>query len=165
MYIGMRKNQLAELVDYTPRQLYNLDTKLPEDKKLFVQGEDGKFDLALFIQRWVDFNVEREKGDDLDYDQVKTEHERAKKRKTELQVQQMEGELIHVRDVRRLWGNVVDSARKALLQLPNQVAPRLMMMDNSERISGILDAEIRRALEQIADTPLPAYVHDGGEGE
>lgn len=160
MGASMTRKELAKLTGYTYHRLYDIDRALPEEKKLFVASEGNKIDLAIFVQRWVDYNVERARGDKLNYDQMRAEHERAKLRKTELQVQQMEGELILVRDVRRLWGNVIDSARKALLRLPNQVSPRLLMMEKAEQVAEILDVEIRRALQQIADTPLPGHVTD-----
>lgn len=167
--LELTRHQLCDLAGYTYRWLHDIDMKLPEEQRLFVTTTEGsqKCDVGTFIRRWVDFNVSRETNDaDMDFDQVKTEHEKAKKRKTELQVQQMEGALIPVRDVKRIWGTVIDAARKNFLQLPNQLAPQLMMMDNAERIAGIIGEAIRGALEDIANTPLPSYVaeeEDDGE--
>lgn len=53
------KKELASFAGYTYRRLYDIDMALPEDKKLFVKSENGKYDIALFIQRWVDYNVNK----------------------------------------------------------------------------------------------------------
>ena len=52
------------------------------------------------------------------------------------------------------------------LHLPYKVAPSLHMVDSIEAIRDILDTEIRGVLENIADTPLPAYAvfDDDGKG-
>ena len=166
MSASMTKKELANLAGYTYRRLYDIDRDLPEEKKLFVESEGGKYDLALFVQRWVEYNVSREVCDDDDLDRVKAQHELVKKEKTELEVRRMKGELVEVQDVRRLWGSVIESTKKNLLNLPNQIAPMMLMLNNVEMISGIIDAEIRKALEQMAQTPLPDYAaSDDAEGD
>lgn len=167
MSTSLTKKELANLAGYTYRRLYDIDRDLPDGKKLFVEGEGGKYDLAIFIQRWVAYNVDRETDDDADLDTVKAQHEKVKKEKTELEVQRMRGELISVQDVRRLWGDVIDSARKNLLGIPSRIAPTMLMLNSADMVAGIMDNEIRKALEQIADTPLPGYAADdeGTEGD
>lgn len=76
------KKELATLAGYTYRRLYDIDAGLPNDSKLFVESEDGKYDLALFIQRWVKYNIDRETNDAADLDLVKARHEVVKTRKT-----------------------------------------------------------------------------------
>lgn len=43
------------------------------------------------------------------------------------------------------------------MNIPGQVAPVIRGMESVEMIAGILDGEIRRALENLADSSLPAY--------
>jgi hypothetical protein len=45
----------------------------------------------------------------------------------------------------------------AMLNIPAQVAPVIRGMESVEMINQIIDGEIRRALEAIAETPLPEY--------
>ena len=120
-------------------------------------GESGKYDLALFVQRWVAYNLGVQQGKDQSLDEVKAIHELVKTRKTELEVARMEGQLVDVQDVRRLWADIANSVMQNLIRIPSKVAPLITMMDNAQAISGILDAEIREALEQVAETPLPDY--------
>lgn len=165
MGTSMTKKELATVAGYTYRRLYDIDRDLPQDKKLFVAGEGGKYDLAIFVQRWVDYNVNNETADIDDLDTVKARHEIVKTQKTELEVARMRGQLIDVQDVRRLWGDIANTIMQNLIHLPSKVAPQLQMMDNTEMIASIIDAEIRSVLNDIADTPLPSYAAENAEDE
>lgn len=161
----MSKKELAEAAGYTYRQLYNIDQSLPEDKKLFVPAAEGKYDVPMFVQRWVDFNVARESVDADDLDQVRARHEIIKTQKTELEVARLRGQLIDVNDVKKLWGEVANAVVQNFLHLPGKIAPLLVMMDNVEIIAGIIDEEVRRVLENVAETPLPGFVSAEEEAE
>lgn len=153
----MTKKELASIAGYTYRRLYDIDRDLPSDKKLFVESEGGKYDLAIFVQRWVDYNVNNETADVADLDTVKARHEVVKTQKTELEVARMRGQLIDVQDVKRLWGDIANTVTQNLIHVPSKVAPLLRMMDNTEVIAEMIGDEIRKALEAVAETPLPTY--------
>ena len=158
MGVTMTKKELATIAGYTYRRLYDIDRDLPDGKKLFVKCEDGKYDLAIFVQKWVEYNVNNEVSDEWqDLDLVKAKHEVVKTQKTELEVARMRGQLIDVQDVRRLWGDIANTVMQNLIHLPSKVAPMVQMMDNVEVIASIMDEEIRKILEEIAETPLPDY--------
>ena len=163
MAVEMTKEQLAEVAGYTYRQLYNIDKGLPEDQKLFVKGEGKKCDLAVFVRRWVAYNVDKATGDGGDLDEAKTIHERIKTRKTELEVRRLEGELVSIHDVRKLWGDIANNITQNMLHLPSTIAPMVTMMDNHEVIASIIDGEIRTVLEQLSQTPVPDYASGSDE--
>ena len=131
MGIYLTKKELATVAGYTYRRLHDIDMGLPEDGKLFVKGEGGKYDLALFVQRWVRYNVDNETGDDQTLDEVKARHEIVKTRKTELEVARLEGKLVDVYEIRRLWGGVANTVMQNMLRLPCKVSPLLLMMNDS----------------------------------
>lgn len=153
--IYLTKKELATVAGYTYRRLHDIDMSLPEGDKLFVKGEGGKYDLALFVQRWVRYNVDNESESEQSLDDAKTKHEIIKTRKTELEVAKLEGRLVDVYEIRRLWGGVASTVMQNMIRLPSKVAPRLIMVGNVDLISGILDEEIRLVLNEIAETPLP----------
>lgn len=161
--ITMTKKELASVAGYTYRRLHDIDMALPQDRKLFVKSEDGKYDLALFVQRWVDFNVDREIPSGTDLETAKTRHEIIKTEKTKLEVERMRGRLVDVQDVQRLWGDIANTVMQNLIHLPSKVAPMVQMMDNVEAIAGIMGDEIRKILEDIAETPLPEYAEERTE--
>lgn len=158
----MTKEQLAELAGISYRQLYNINKKLAqedEDKALFVKGESAKkCDLASFVQRWVAYNVERVSASTEDLDAVKAQHESVKMRKTQLEVDRMEGTLVDVQEVRKMWGDIANTIMQGMIHLPSTLAPMVRGMDNVEVINNVIDTEIRKVLEGLSETPLPAYL-------
>lgn len=154
--------ELASLAGYSYRRLHDIDKTLESNKKLFVKSEDGKYDLALFVQRWVDYNCEKE--DECDsLEDVKAKHELVKKRKTEIEVAQMEGRLVDIGDIKKLWGGIAHNVMQNMIRLPSKIAPRLIMLENVESIEAIIDTEIRDVLKQISDTPIPSEYEDSFE--
>lgn len=157
MNVSFSKGELAEISGYSYRRLFDIDKELPDDRKLFVESENGKYDLQLFVQRWVDYNLAKEKKTEKSLEKVKARHEAVKTEKTELEVARMRGELIDVDDVRQLWGGIVNTVMHNMLVLPSKIAPMLQMMESIEDIKAIIDTEIRRTLEEIAEVPMPDY--------
>ena len=158
--IELTKKQLAELAGYTYRRIYDIDKNLPNDKKLFVEAESGKYNAPLFVQRWVDYNVEQGLPDVEDLDVVKARHEVIKTQKTELEVARMRGQLVDVQDVKKIWGDVLNALQQNLLHLPSKVGPMVQGLDSLEIIEGLIDAEIRTCLRGASEAPLPEYADD-----
>ena len=154
---GLTKKELANIAGYTYRRLYDIDKALPNESKLFVERDDGKYDLPTFVQRWVAYNLSANSDAPVDLDTVKARHEEVKLQKTQLEVEQMRGELVAVQDVRKLWGTIANSIMQAMIHLPSTLAPMVQGLQSIEAISGIIDAEIRRVLIALADTPVPEY--------
>lgn len=163
--MSMTKKELAQVAGYTYRRLYDINQSLPDDGKLFVCGKDGKCDLEIFVRRWVQYNVDRETGDDQSLDEVKAIHEKVKTRKTELEVAKMEGALVDVTDVRRLWGDIANTVMQNMIRLPSAIAPQVVMMESVEKIASVIEEAIHGALDSIADTPIPNYAQGTGDEE
>jgi len=157
MSIPMTKKELASIAGYSYRQLYNIDRDLPKHRKLFVISEaDGKrFDLAIFVQRWVQYNVDAAEEESEELSVVKAQHEVVKKRKTEIEVKRLEGEYVNVQDVSRLWLNIASLVQNRFVTLARKLAPALVSIDNPDTIEAIIDRDVRDALNMIANTPLP----------
>lgn len=160
---GMTKKELATVAGYTYRRLYDIDRDLPKEKKLFVASEDGKYDLAIFVQHWLDYNLQKETADVNDLKMIKAKHEVVKTKKTELEVEKLRGQLIDVEDVRRLWGDVITAVTQNMVHLSSRVSPLLLMQNNTEVISEIIDEEVRRILSDITEVPVPDYAKEDEE--
>lgn len=165
MAIELTKKEIATAAGYSYHRLHEIDRDLPNDKKLFVQTESGKYDLAMFIQRWVAYNVGKNTRTEMSLEDAKAIHEQVKIEKTQLQVDRMRGILVDVNDVRRLWGNVVNTVVQNMIRLPSKIAGQVFMVDNMDIVSGIIDKEIRDVLNIIADTPLPDNAGDANDDE
>ena len=157
MSVYLMQKELAELVGKTDRQIRNIDKDQEDGKKLLVKVDGGKFDAAVFVQRWVSLQVDKITEGMEDLDAVKARHEIVKTEKTTLEVQRMRGELIDVHDIRKAWGDVANTVMQGMIHLPSTIAPMVQGLDNVEVIGSIIDAEIRRVLNAIAATPLPSY--------
>lgn len=151
------------MAGYTYRRLYDIDAGLPKGKKIFEKGEDGKYDLALFVQRWVAYNLEKGASDSMSLEEAKATHERVKIEKSRLEVAKMRGELVDINDVKRLWANVATTVVQKMLCLPMVIAERVYMLDNMELVTGIIEKEIRDVLVNISETPIPSEA--GPEGK
>lgn len=157
--IAMTKKELANIAGYSYRQLYNIDKELPEGRKLFIVSatDDKRYDLSLFVQRWVEYNINRD-ADITSLEDAKTAHEIIKTRKTELEVAHMEGSLVDVNEIRMLWSNIAATVMQNMIRLPSKIAPQLLSIDNLQVIQTVIDREIRAVLDGIANTPLPEIV-------
>ena len=153
-YLKSQK-ELGELVGKTDRTIRNMDRELPEDEKLCVKASNGKYDVGIFVRRYVKMMVDRATQEMSDLDAVKARHEIVKTEKTELEVARMRGDLVSVNDVRRLWGDISSTIMNGMIHLPSSLAPMVQGLTNVEVIASIIDAEIRRVLVALSETPLP----------
>ena len=160
MQVTMTQKELAELVEKTDRQLRNINADIDPEDKLFVKTEDGKYDLGQFVRRWAKYQVNKAVDGIDDLDAVKARHEVVKTEKTELEVAKMRRELLDYRDVRKAWADIANTVMQAFLNLPSTLAPMVRGIDSVEVLVTLIDSEIRRTLEGIADTPLPEYADE-----
>ena len=165
MAVYLTQKELGELVGRTDRQIRNINSTMDEEDTLLVKGPGGKYDAAVFVQRWVEMQVNKVTEGLDDLDAVKARHEIVKTEKTTLEVAKMRRELLEFRDVRKAWGDIANTVMNGLLNIPGQIAPMIRGMESVETISTIIDGEIRRALEGISNTPLPSYAMDIAEDE
>lgn len=148
------QKELAELIGYTPRRIRDINAALAEDKKFFVTCEDGKYDVKIFVKRWIDYVLYQALDGVSDLDAVKAEHEIVKKEKTEIEVAKMKGDLVDAQEVMRLWGSIANTVMQNMLHLPTKLAPMVIGLTNQNVIAEIMEKEIRIVLEAIADTPV-----------
>ncbi|MCE5343333.1 MAG: hypothetical protein LLF96_07090 [Eubacteriales bacterium] len=165
MAITLTKKELATVAGYTYRQLHNIDMALPQGQKLFVESEGGKYDLAVFVQRWVDYKMNSGDAEEKSLDEVKAQHELVKIQKSEIELSLMKGELVEVGEIRRLWGVVATTVTQNVLHLPSKIAPMVLGLTNAEIVASIIDREVREVLCSIADTPLPSHITGDAENE
>lgn len=162
---ALTKKELAALAGYTYRRLQDIDKGLPEDKKLFVEATDapdtrskkhasehaGRYDAATFVQRWVDYNVERAKGKEIEsLDDIKSAHEAVKMQKTELEVARMRGVLLDANEVQQRWNEIASNVTQAMIHLPEKIAPQIINMPDTHSIMAVIDREVRDALTELA---------------
>lgn len=151
----LTKKEIATVAGYTYRRLFDIDVALPESKKLFVPTENGKYDLTAFIQRWVQYNVDKDAPEAMSLEDAKAKHEQIKIQKTELEVGRLRGELVEKEQMHNIWATAINALVQNLMRLPGILAPQVHMIDNQELIAGIIENELRNILTNFAETPLP----------
>lgn len=160
MYI----KELALLVKFSPRRLYQINEELEPDKKLFVREDGTKADLATFVQRWVEYRESLVRGSaEMTLEEAKTRHELIKTEKTRFEVKRLQGEMVFASDVIALGKEIVGGVKNNLLHIPTTLAPVLCNMDDAEEIESVLTQAIREALEDMSrlETWQPPDVDPG----
>lgn len=163
--MNMTKKELATAAGYTYRRMFDIDRSLPEDEKLFVDSGDGKYDLAYFIQRWVQYNMKSEAEEDDELDTVKAKHEVVKMQKSEIELRKMRGEIVDMAEIHELWSEIATMVMQRLIHLPSKLAPSLVMLGDAGIIEDMIDEEVRNTLEMIAQTPVPPSIPTAAEAE
>ena len=163
MGMMMTRKELADIAGYSYHQLYNIDKALPEDKRLFVEGDGKKIDLATFVRRWVAYNVEKATGISGDsLEDEKARHEKLKADKTEIELGRMRGEFVSLSEITQLWTGITGVVVNRLVNLPKKLAPQLVHIEDPETAEEIIARDLRDSLDMIARTPLPG---DNGPAE
>lgn len=162
--LTLTKKELAQVAGFTYRRLHDIDMSLPNDRKLFVLEDDGKYNLAVFVQRWVDYNICKDSEDDMSLEAAKAIHEQVKIEKTRTELAKMQGELVDITEVQKAWGDIAATVRQNMMVLPQKIAPQVYMVNNMDLVAGIIEKEITDVLVVIADTPKQQYeVQEGTE--
>ena len=166
MNSALTKKELAAIAGYSYRMLYEINMNLPNDRKLFVtSGEGGnKYDLAMFVQRWVMYNTQLAKIEgDEDLEIIKAKHEAVKMQKSQIEVLRLQGEYVSVNALAPLWTQIAAAAAERFNSLAAKLAPSLVMISDPEIIEGMIEREVRDALSLLSAMPLPG-MEEAAEG-
>lgn len=87
---------------------------------------------------------------DEDFQMARTRREIAEANLAEMREAELEGKLIRVEAIRAAWSKRISATRDALLQLPHRLAPVLAAETEMERVSQLIDVELRQALTELS---------------
>mgnify|MGYP006988840907 CR=1 FL=1 len=157
MNIAMTKKELASVAGYTYRRLHDIDTSLPSNQKLFVLSdtEEKKYDLAIFVQRWVAYNSQISEAEDDELSTIKARHEVVKMEKTKIEVSKLKGEYVSISALAPLWSQIAATVADRLNNLANKLAPSLVMIADADIIEQAIEREVRDALSALNSMPVP----------
>lgn len=100
-----------------------------------------------------------------DFQRARTRREIAEANLSEMRERELAGQLIRVDAIRAAWARRISATRDALLQLPHRLAPVLAAESDMERVSHLLDAELRQCLHDLSRTATAGLSADGGRHE
>lgn len=165
--IEVTEKELSEYLGLSDRRI----------RQLFKQGvvfksQRGKYDLKASVLGYINHIRQAEKAKDESLEKLKIAkeaesltHERLKKRKTELQVLQIEKKLHAQEDVEYFWNTMVLAAKSRITSIPVKTAPLLVGIEDRKEIQSILKREINDALNEIADYDVNKFDSDIEDSE
>ena len=101
-------------------------------------------------------------SEDEDFQAARTRREIAEANLAEMREAELAGQLIRVEAIKAAWARRISATRDALLQLPHRLAPVLAAETEMERVSHLLDAELRQALTELSRPATAGVAGDGG---
>lgn len=168
--IEVTEKELSEYLGLSDRRIRQLFKQ-----GIVVKSQRGKYDLKASVLGYVNFLRDKDKNRDeameklrLTSEAEKLTHERLKKRKTELQVLQIEKKLHAQEDVEYFWNAMVLAAKSRITAIPVKVSPILVGIEDRKEIQSILKREISEALNEISEydvSKFDAEFEDDDDGE
>jgi len=125
-----------------------------------IRVAHGKYDLQQSIQAYISY-LENKREDVVDKAKEEALWTKARKEKTELQVQVMKGELHRSVDVERVMNEMLGNFRGKLLAFPSKIASRVAGKTDLTEIRDVLKSGINEAMNELAEyDPKNFYTDD-----
>lgn len=151
-YIEVTEVDLAEYLGLSTRRIRQL-----VKEGVVIKSQRGRYDLQKSVLGYINSLRQEEKQQSANLDKLKIskeatalQHEQLKKRKTELQVQELEKKLHRAEDVEYFWNAMALAAKSRLTAIPVKCAPVLVGIEDRKEIQAILKREVAEALNEIA---------------
>jgi phage terminase Nu1 subunit (DNA packaging protein) len=125
---------------------------------IIVKVKNGQYDLVDCTNRYIKHIQEKQSL--MDKDTAKLEQEllvekvlleRAKKRKLEIVVAEMEGVMHRAEDIEKLWTGTVTNFKSRIRALPSKIAPQVQITSDLKEIISILRREIDETLLELSE--------------
>lgn len=138
-------SELAGIIGKTPQWI----SQLTRDGILEKVGR-GKYILADAIQAYLK-HIEGESSDGkISWRDEKAEHERIKKERAALELDELRGNLHTTDDIQEAWGGLLVEFRKIMLAMPARMASNLAFLSDENKIRKVMTDEISAALQTLA---------------
>lgn len=89
-------------------------------------------------------------GDRLDLQQERAKLAKEQRKKTRLQNEELEGNLVNADEVKETWIKYVSSCRAKLLALPTKLAPMVAVTESVQEAKEIIKKEVYESLNELA---------------
>lgn len=152
-------SELAEIVGKSAQWI----RQLTRDGVLKQSGR-GKYVLGQSVQAYITHASGGKEEDQrprlIDH---KTEHERIKTEKAQLELAQMRGELHRSDDVEMVMSDMLNAFRQKILAIPTKLAPQLTGIEEIPILKARLTNALYEALNELKDYD-PSLFLEGGTG-
>jgi len=148
-------SELAGLLMLTPQRVNQL-----AKEGIIKREADGKYDLPKAIEAFYIYKLKTD--EELNFAQEHTLLERAKRKKAEIELDQLEGTLLIATEVEQAMATMILTCKSRLLAIPSRCAPQLIGQRDMSKIASILKDEIYQALNELKEMPAEKLGQDGG---
>jgi len=138
--------EFADVIGKTPKWVNTLTRD-----GVLVQESRGKYHLANNVQRYIKYVQHLSDNTDVDYNEEKALHERAKRKIAEMDLAEKELTLMQVNEAIKIIEKMVSLFKARCLTIPSKVSPLLQYETELPVITGILRTEITEALKELSD--------------
>lgn len=139
--------QLSVILGISTSRIRQLDKE-----KVFEKVGRGRYNLSNSIKKYIDYQVEKAKGDD-ELDKYKEEAlwTKVRREKSEVELKMMLGNMHRAKDVEHVMNHMLANFRTQLLSFPTKVAPQVVGKTEVMIVKDILKTEIYALMEELAD--------------
>lgn len=151
MYVNQK--ELAHILGITDRRV----RQLKEQYGLFTNAETveskKKYKLEDCVPEYIAYKLESEGQSEGSIDRTKeqAEHERVKKKISELKLKKLRNELHYAEDVQEFLTDMLSNFKNSMLVLAQRCAPLVVGEDDTKKVLGIIEKEVYSTLEQLSE--------------
>ena len=169
--LEVSESELCEYLGLSGRRVRDLATD-----KIVFKTKAGHYDLKKSVSGYINFIKDTKKEEKQGVEKIKLAreaeglmHDKLKKRKTELQIMQIEKQMLMTDDVIALWADFAAMIKSKLLNIPVKLAPQLVGVEDTKDIKKAISDEVSEALNEIADFDINKFesslIFDDESGE
>jgi phage terminase Nu1 subunit (DNA packaging protein) len=146
--------QISEILGVTTRRIQQL-----AKENALVRVAHGKYDLPASIQKYIEYMTVADilPDGELDKAQEEAKWTQARRKKTELELQIMKGELHRSEDVQLVMSDMLGNFRARLLAIPSKIAPQLLGLTDILTVKEMLKEAVYEAMNELADYDPNAF--------
>jgi len=139
--------KFSEILGVSTRRIQQL-----ADDNALVRVGRGQYDLSQSIKKYIEYQIEKAMPDEELDNAIETAlWTKARREKTELEVQIIKGELHRSEDVKRVMNDMLMAFRQRTLSLPSKLAPQVVMIEDIQVIKDTLKIGVIELLNELKD--------------
>ena len=141
---------IASLLMLTERRVQQLAAE-----GVIPRADRGQYQLVGSIRGYIKYLQDRALPPgvgSIDRESEKVGLIKAQRRHKELEVAELEGELVRVDDVIRLWGDLIVAVRGRLLAFPTSMGPELQTATSLPEVIGLLRTSMENILDDLSNS-------------
>lgn len=136
--------EMSEIFGLTKRRIQQL-----AKDGAFVKSARGMFDLPSSIQTYIEYL--KPNKEELNKSEEEALWTKARREKTELELQIMRGDVHSSEDVENVMNDMLTSFRQRILSIPTKLSPQLINISETNTIKAKLMNVLNEALSELSD--------------